>query len=250
MPIFAPDFTLRSTLPRTNLPPVKQLSLALNAVLLVAVAALFYLHFSSQPGAAEVPTTETTETSEATEEAPETAATDTTETLMPAATDGVFKVAVIDMDTLQVHFKMITDLDKELKAKERSVIAKLEGAQRHLEEQAMELQEKAQSGLITPAEGEAQYQQLMMQGQKLREQQAREEEKLYAKQDEVTRELRNTLDNYLRRYNDEHNYDLIMRYALSSEIFQHDGAVNITSDVLNGMNSEYEAAQASNTEAK
>ena len=80
---------------------------------------------------------------------------------------------------------------------------------------------------------------LIKRSEKLQQQFALEEEKLYKVQNEANKKLRDALDNFLREYNDEKGFDLILRFGTLSEVLQHDGATDITKDVVAGMNKAY-----------
>ena len=139
---------------------------------------------------------------------------------------------------------MMKVLAKELKQKETQAIRRQEAAQRKIQEDALELQQAVQSGALTSSVVAIREEELYKRSERLQAQFAQEEEALYKLQDKSNKLLRNALDSFLRRYNDEKGYDLILRYGTISEVLQYDGAVEITRDVIDGMNAEYAAEQA------
>lgn len=215
---------------------MKNLGPILNVVLLIAVGVLFYMQFSSnccsaEPAGEAVPTTEPQE-----------------ESAEATTADGEFMVAILNMDTIQEQFQMMLDLEKQLTAKQKATINRLEATQRGIEQEMMELQQKAQSGMASETELAAKYQELQDRGGRFEQNRVAEEERLYKMQDDLTKDLRNTMNDYLDRYNKDGQYDLILRYGEVSEIFQHKGATDITSDVVTGLNEEYAASQATPAE--
>ncbi len=217
---------------------VKNLRPVLKSLLPIAAFALFFIQLSSCGAPAEK-TEAAAENKPAAVEAPaETAAESTTK-----AADGAFTVAIINMDTVQEQLQMMLDLDKKLKGIERAAATKLTNTEQAIRSEMEEFQQKIQAGMYTQIEGEAKYRELEARGTQFEQQRIKEDERLYKIQGDLTREIKTTMDEFLRRYNDEHGYDMIMRYGSVSEIFQHDGATDITREVLDGLNSEYEASK-------
>lgn len=209
-----------------------------NAVLLLATVAFIT---ACQSGGTESPAATNTNTEAAAAEP--SAATSAPSTTEAAGSNG-FTFAVLNMDSVQEDLEMMKVLAKELKQKETQAIRRQEAAQRKIQEDALELQQAVQSGALTSSVVAIREEELYKRSERLQAQFAQEEEALYKLQDKSNKLLRNALDSFLRRYNDEKGYDLILRYGTISEVLQYDGAVEITRDVIDGMNAEYAAEQA------
>jgi outer membrane protein len=206
---------------------VKNLSLILNAVLLVAVGVLYYLHFSK-------PTAVTPEVNE-----------DTTEVVTPVPLPEIRSVngpiAFINSDVLSEKYGFIKDskaqLESYFRAKEdglKQKEAKLRNDYQQFIQEAQGFTEQA------IAEKEEQFrqrqQELMMDGQKL-------QEELETKQEENYKNILKRVDDYLRQLTKQKNYSYVFTYSkgMPATIVYANDSLEITNQVVTGLNQEYKA---------
>lgn len=192
---------------------MKQLSIALNILLLVLVAILFYLHFDSQKKQV-VPV--------------QTKATDT-----PVAGT---RIAYFEMDSLQENYNYFKDALNQLKQKEQVMNNELVGLERSYQKKINEWQQKGASMSQTEADAAQRENAQMQQNYQARKQSMEES---FAKQSmEFKKDIKNKIEGFLKSYNSDKKYSYILSYE-PDFIFLKDTTMNITGDLVRGLNASY-----------
>jgi outer membrane protein len=126
---------------------MKNLSLILNGVLILAVAHLYYLNFSKKTDAQVI--------------APS------------AAAAGGAKIAHVNIDSLDANYNWLKEQKSQLEKSQRSKEAAMKQKQEAFLKDMQAFQDKYQSGTVPPAELEKQYNALMARQQRLEEEGSR-----------------------------------------------------------------------------
>jgi len=212
------------------------LQLAINAILLIAVAVLFYLHFASKPTAAPakkapvvVKTTDSTGTAKET-----AAATDDDTDVLAADTN---KVAYIESGKLLDGYKGMQDARKAFEAKAKRWEAQNQTMVQGFQTAVQQYQKQGESmtaeqRAATEQKLGAQQQQVAMSQQKL-QQQAQEEEA------KMTQNVLGRLNKQVEKYGKANGYRLILIAAPSGTIAYGRKDLDITPQVLKYLNQEY-----------
>lgn len=196
---------------------MKKISLWLNIALIVAVAVLYFLYFTGNKSGSNVAINE--ETGE--------------------QIDRSYSIAYVNMDTLYSKYDMFTDMRDAYMQKRDESQAELQMKMSNLEKQAMDFQDKYSKGLMTRAKAQMVQQEL---GQK--------EQELYATRDNLAmqlaeeeqvmnRQILNSILEYLKEYNKNHNYKYILSSTFGGQVLYTDSSLNITYEVLKGLNEKY-----------
>ena len=116
---------------------MKNISVALNAVLIVAVAILFYLHFSNNQSVKEVEVEEV-------------------KVEEPTKIEKIeSNIGYINIDSLQGEYKLHEELTNKLKAREKKYKREMSAESSAFERKVMEFQKKAQT--MTQFEGQTRF---------------------------------------------------------------------------------------------
>ena len=191
---------------------MKNLSITLNVVLLVAVAILFYLVLS-EPKITEPVSKVSTE--------------DTT-----SATSGL-KIAYINTDTLWANYDLVKVLREELEDKQAQFKRQLEGKVKALESKYLKLREDAP--MLTQADGEKRQMALMQEELAL---------KLAEEEDNMKRKIKANLDRQLAKMKEIQKLDLILDYSTTSSLLLADSTMNITTEVVSQLNADFKSANS------
>lgn len=192
---------------------MKQLSIALNILLLVLVAILFYLHFDSR-NKQVVPV-------------------QTKATIVP--TPGS-RIAYFEMDSLQENYTYFKEALNQLKQKEQVMNNELVGLEKSYQKKINEWQQKGASMSQAEADAAQRENAQMQQNYQVRKQ-AMEEG--FAKQSmEFKKDIKNKIEVFLKSYNTEKKYSYILSYE-PDFIFLRDTTMNITGDLVRGLNASY-----------
>ncbi|CAL1520189.1 OmpH family outer membrane protein [Chitinophaga sp. MM2321] len=159
----------------------------------------------------------------------------------PAANNGSlaaasFKIAYVDLDSLEAHFEYFKEKRGQLEQKQQGMDNQLKGKARALQSEYQDLQRKAST--LTQEQGEAAQRSLMAKQQQL-EQEAQNLRATYSEQEaKFNEELQNRLDAFLKTYNSDKRFAYIFSYRSGvSNILYRDPAYDVTADVIKGMNS-------------
>lgn len=195
---------------------MKNLSLVLNIVLLVAVGILYYLHFSR---------TKTTAYQTKTAAA----------TMVP---DGNRPpIAYVELDSLNEKITFIKTKRKELENEQRAIETEWENGYKGLENQKNNFLKKGDA--ITQEEAQQFQGVLIQQQQQIDGKKQALSQKLSEKSYKFLEGIQKQLKEFLEEYNKEKNYMYIFTTGTGLDYMVYkDSALNITNDVINGMNAK------------
>ncbi|MFO7827257.1 MAG: OmpH family outer membrane protein [Bacteroidales bacterium] len=199
---------------------MKKISLWINIVLIVAVAGIYVLYFTGN-GKDQLSDVVTGEQDE-------------------KSIDRDYSIAYVNIDTLISEYQFFVDKRDQLNEKMGESEADLQIKSRNFEREVRDFQEQVNKGLITRTKAQLLQQEL-----------AQKEQQLYATRDNIAQELseeeqvmlRQGLDRimkFLEEYNKEYNYKYVLSQTFGSQVLYADKSLNITRDVLNGLNEKYE----------
>jgi outer membrane protein len=204
---------------------VKNLSLALNVVLLIAVAVLYYLHFTS--GSTPTPT------------APNQAKT------AAVAPNASKRIVYVNTDTLTTRYDFYKDANKELEERQGKLDTELGGRVRALQNEAVALQKKAPT--MTQEQGQQAEQMLMRKQQELEQYRNQLGQQLMAEQRKKNEEVYESIAQYLQKRNAASEYDYVVGYTKGGPFLYVNDSLDITQEVIVDLNKEYQANQTNPT---
>lgn len=202
---------------------MKNLSLILNAVLLVAVAVLYYLHFSGNTAKAS---------GNATPVKSDTLA-------QPNAT--MQQIAYVNSDSLLMNYDYYKVTLKELDEKRKRLETDISGRARSLENEAVSYQQKGRN--MTLEQAQLTEQNLYKKQQELMQYRDRVSQQLAQEEQGKIQELYSNITEYLKDYTKDKPYRLVLGYSKGGGILFADNSLEITDEVLVGLNKQYNDKQ-------
>lgn len=152
-------------------------------------------------------------------------------------------IAIVDVDSLQEHYKFFVDEKTRLEALNKQYQGQLQSKLSAFQKAQGELQQKMQRGEI---KSEDEYnkamqrlQNLQAEGQKLEEQLAK---KLADEQEKFKKKLHDTLNEYIQEYNKDGRYSLILTKSGDNVLYAAP-AIDITAEITDGLNKRYKAGK-------
>lgn len=207
----------------------KNLSLLLNVVLLVAVAVLFYLHFSSAPA-----------TTDAAADGTDSAALAQPVVLAPKEIKSS-KIVYVNIDVLNENYEYLKDITAAARTKQSSLESQYETQGRKLQEDYMLFQQKVQQGLLSENQANAEQEEFMKRKEKI-DALEMESQKLMEKIQEQSEQANQNLKKYVADYNKNSNYTYVFSYSEAVPIIiLADPSLDITKEILDGLNAQYKA---------
>lgn len=195
---------------------MKNLSLILNAVLLVAVGILFYLHFSDGK-----PTSSSSSSSE----------------------PGDIKIAYIRSDSVLKYYEYLKVNKVQLEEKTKKMDQDYRNRAMGLQNEIAAYQRNVNSmtlGQVRATEEDLgkKQQNLQMYQQSLGQQLMEEEAKL-------NKELYDRITVFLKKYGNEKGFEIVLKYDPTSDVLFAGEALDISNDVIAGLNNDYKIEKSS-----
>ena len=156
---------------------------------------------------------------------------------------GEMKIAYVEVDSLMSQYKFCKDFTAILQKKSNNARNTLNQKGQKLQAAAPTFQQKLNNNGFTSREQAASVQAaLQRQQEDLQELQNRLGSELDSETAKYNAALRDSLQNFLKVYNKTKKYDLILSKA-GDNILLADKKLDITADVINGLNKRYKPAK-------
>jgi len=193
---------------------MKNLSLILNAVLLVAVGVLFYLHFAPKSSIAE------------------------TESVNPSD----FKIAYINSDSVLKNYEFFKVNIEKLESKGKKLDQDLQNRAQSLQNDITAYQRNY--GSMTIGQAKAVEDDLGKKRQNLELYQRSLEQELMTEQGKMNEDLYKKVTDFLKIYAEQKELQIVLKFNPSSDLLYGGKSVDITNEVIQGLNEAYKIDQA------
>ncbi len=197
---------------------MKRVNLIINIVLVIAVGALFVLHFTGKGKSKPLQTEEKFVENDGTEKG---------------------EIAYINIDTLMNNMDMFFDIRNQLIDKQKSSEAELNSRSKDFEKEAIDFQEKVRKGLVTRSRAQEIEQELYREQQDLIGLKDKLSLELAEEEQVLNRQLIYYIIDYLKEYNIDNNYQFIISNSLGGPLLYASNKQDITNDVVKGINEKY-----------
>ncbi len=162
-----------------------------------------------------------------------------------AATDSVAvagSIVYFNMDKVMEGYDMANDLNSVFETKTSGIQSEIDRRGKKLEKDAADFQNKVDKGLLTNSVAQAQYQKLQEQQQNYQQYAVNKQQEMAEEQQVMMNQIANSIAEYVAEYNETHNYAMILATAgsiLSTPVVTADPKLDITEDLLAGLNAAY-----------
>lgn len=190
---------------------MKNLSLALNGVLIVAVAVLYYLHFSASGSA------------------------------VGSGNGGVLlqdaKIAYINSDSVLKYYEYLTVNKKELEAKGARMEQDFRDRAQSLQSDVATYQRTVNN--MTFGQAKAAEEELTKKQQNLQMYQQSLSQELAIEEGKLNKELYDRITAFLKEYGQQNNLQVVLKYDPTSDVLYGGSTLDITQPVIDGLNAAY-----------
>jgi len=167
-----------------------------------------------------------------------------TQTANVAANDSttvVSNIAVINIDSVLVTYKLAEELNAAISKKYANMQSKLEQEGARFQKEAEAFQDKLQKGVfLSQQRAEEEQQRLIKKQEELQRLEASYSQQLNAEQAQMNQTLYEKISAYINKYNTPEKYQFILNKAT---LWYSNNAFDITADVIKGLNEEYDASK-------
>ena len=196
---------------------MKNLNLIINAVLGIAVAVLFFLHFKNH------------------------SKNSTPKVAAAANADGKVvstPIAYVDIDSLQAHLDYFQAKKKELEARQKSIESTFARDEQNFQKEYNEAIQKAQS-VTSQEEYAALEARIQKKGMEIQQRKETMTTSFMNEQDKFSEEINSKLDSFIQEYNKDEKFSYIFSYKKIGLILYKPKAMDITNEVVAGMNEKF-----------
>lgn len=169
--------------------------------------------------------------------------TDSTATVATAQADPSIeyngKIVYIVVDSLMRGYNYAIDLRGTFEEKSTKAQTELNNKARSLEREARDYQEKAQKGILTRSEAQTIETGLQQKEQNLMQFRDKMMQELTEEEAVTMNKISNAILEYVTKYNSEKKYSMIISSTGANTVLIADPSLNITADLLSGLNEEY-----------
>jgi outer membrane protein len=197
---------------------MKNLSLILNAVLAVAVIVLFILVLGDRKKGAQ----------------------SQTYMMNDSTVAMVLPVAYINVDSLLINYQFAKESNESLMKKQEDSRLDLNVKANQLRGEMAEFQRKLENNAFLSRErAEQEQSRLIKKEQDLQQLNAKLSNDLMVSQQKMSEQLRDTINSFLKDFNKERKYQIILSNTSNDNVLLADDAYDITSEVIEALNKRY-----------
>ena len=143
-------------------------------------------------------------------------------------------IVYIQLDSIVAKYDMFNDLKSELEEKVQKLQNELQSKGRAFERDVKDFQNKIQKGLMTQSEAEEKNRILGNRQADLQNLSAQKEAEIQEENTVMMNKVMDAIETFVKKYNEEKKYSMII-----TGVFEGDPNLNITNDVIEGLNEEY-----------
>jgi outer membrane protein len=198
---------------------MKNLSLLLNLVLVVAVGVLFYLQFAGKGNSRA---------------AGKSGAKDS------VAMAKEFRIAYFVMDSIEKNYAYYSDAQSDLKSKEQSARDEMEGMRRRAQSRLEQLQAKGPT--MSQSEQEAAQREVGKMQNDIASREQSLQQELMTMTENLRKKINEKITNVLTEYNRTHGYAYIITDRPDFTYYR-DTIYDITAELLKGLNEDYKSGK-------
>ena len=204
----------------------------INVVLIVAVAILYYLHFSTCKKSCS-----------------STSGSDSTVSAKPIVMSPkeikASKIVFINSDILNKDYDFVKDLTASAQAKQQHLESAYQAKAQQFQKDYSELQQKASQGLLSENQSKAAQEDLGKRKQDLDKMEA-QLQTLVEEIQKSNEEVRKTVVDYVKEYNKKAHYNFILTHTdgPGGVLILANDSLDITNEILEGLNAQYKAKKA------
>ncbi|HEV8511786.1 MAG TPA: OmpH family outer membrane protein [Cyclobacteriaceae bacterium] len=196
---------------------MKNLSLILNGVLIVAVGVLYFLHFSGKKN--------------------------TNESTVSAPSD--LKIAYIKSDSVLKNYEYFKEMRTVLEAKGKKLDQDLQSRGQSLQNEITSYQRNI--GNLTIGQAKALEEDLGKKQQNFRLYQQSLEQELASDQNKLTEALYGRITAFLKKYSEGSGLQVVFKFDQTSDVLFGGPGIDISQDVIKGLNEEYKTEKLNPT---
>ena len=159
-------------------------------------------------------------------------------------------IVFFNIDKVVENYDMANDLRSVVETKVSGIQSEIDRRGNKLQKDANDFQNKMDKGLLTSSVANAQYQKLQQQQNDYQQYAVRKQQEMAEEQQVMLNQIMNAISEFVQAYNAEKQYALILTTSgdiLPAPVVTGSAALDITDEILAGLNAEYVKTKAAET---
>ena len=159
-------------------------------------------------------------------------------------------IVFFNIDKVVENYDMANDLRSVVETKVSGIQSEIDRRGNKLQKDANDFQNKMDKGLLTTSVANAQYQKLQQQQNDYQQYVVRKQQEMQEEQQVMLNQIMNAISEFVQAYNVEKQYALILTTSgdiLPAPVVTGSAALDITDEILAGLNAEYVKTKAAET---
>ena len=151
-----------------------------------------------------------------------------------------------NLDQVLARYDMSINLQADFEKKAKSVDQEVTRRRTKLENEDKDLADKLNKGLMTRSTAEVKYNELQKKVADFQQYAQQKQAELAEEQQVILNNIANAVMEYVQKYNAQKGYDLVLATQgalLSTPVVTGDAALDITEDLIKGLNEEYNSSK-------
>ena len=178
------------------------------------------------------------------------AAAPTATTAQADTTAAAGSIVFFNLDKILDNYDMANDRRSVVDTKVSSIQAEIQRRENKLQKDANDFQNKMQKGLLTTSVANEQYQRIQQQQNEYQQYALAKQQEIQEEQQVMLNQIMDAISEYVKAYNAEKHYALILTTSgdvISAPVVTGSAALDITDEILAGLNAEYVKTKAAET---
>ncbi len=167
----------------------------------------------------------------------------------PSSAPSELKIAYVEVDSIMSQYKFATESQEDLQQKAQNIQNTLSTRQQTLEAAAAKLQQDYQNNALTQEQAMSRQEAIQRQGNDLQALNQRLSNEFQAETEKFNEALSDSIQHYLAVYNKDKKYSMILS-KMGDNILFADKALDITEEVIAGLNKAYKPAKDKKADEK
>ena len=159
-------------------------------------------------------------------------------------------IVFFNIDKVMENYDMANDLRSVVETKVNGIQAEIDRRGNKLQKDANDFQNKMDKGLLTTSVANAQYQKLTQQQNDYQQYVVRKQQEMQEEQSVMLNQIMDAISEYVKEYNATKQYALVLATSgdlLATPVVTGSASLDITDDILNGLNAAYVKTKAAET---
>ena len=159
-------------------------------------------------------------------------------------------IVFFNIDKVVENYDMANDLRSVVETKVSGIQSEIDRRGNKLQKDANDFQNKMDKGLLTTSVANEQYQKLQRQQNEYQQYVVRKQQEMQEEQQVMLNQIMNAIAEYVQAYNATKKYALVLTTSgdiLPAPVVTGSDALDITDEILSGLNAEYVKTKAAET---